>query len=114
MGISAFRCRDSASGLCVHSPQRGAQEALHCEVTDGKELFLLCSVFLQQFFGAPLTPARGGGKARLPEVSTSQAVSSAVRPAGELLTHTAASDLWSPVLLSHASHSSPACWTPCS
>lgn len=59
MGISAFRCRDSAFGLCVHSPQPGDQGVLHFEVTDGKELFLLCSVLLQQLFGALPDPSMG-------------------------------------------------------
>lgn len=114
MGISAFWCRDSALGLCVHSPQPRYQGMLHFEITDGKGLFLLCSVLLQLLFGVLPDPSMGRWQGQFPWGWHSQAVSSSIRAAGDLMNHTAASRLCSPVLFSHASHSSPACWTPCS
>lgn len=94
--------------VCVCTALSLGTREYYPEVRDGKGLLSLCSL------GYPLTPAWGGGKARFPEAGTSQAASSTVRPAGELINHTAASHLCSPVLFSHASRSSPACWTPCS
>lgn len=66
MGISAFQCRDSALGLCVHSPQPGDQGVLHFEVINGKRLFLLCSVLQQQLFGVPPDPSVGRCQGQAP------------------------------------------------